>query len=205
MLTRRTLLLISAASVLAPRVLAPGFAFAADGPQATKFIQKVADELVEVVNGDAPITDKKRRLKTIIDANVDVDAVAQFCLGRFWRQASAEQQKQYVGLFHDVLVTNITGKIGDYRGVKFTINGVKSREDSEIVASTVERPNNPPSEVDWVVTTAGGAPKIADVIAEGTSLRLTQRSDYAAYLTRNQNSVDALIAAMKQQLSQQGS
>ncbi len=27
-----------------------------------------------------------------------------------------------------------------------------------------------------------GSPKIVDVIAEGTSLRLTQRSDYASYL-----------------------
>ena len=44
--------------------------------------------------------------------------------------------------------------------------------------------------------------KVIDVIAEGTSLRLTQRSDYAAYLTRNNNDVDALINAMRQQLAQ---
>jgi phospholipid transport system substrate-binding protein len=37
------------------------------------------------------------------------------------------------------------------------------------------------------------------VIAEGTSLRLTQRSDYAAFLSRNGNSVQALIDALKQQ------
>ena len=201
MITRRSLLLLTAAAALAPR-----FAHAADtSAQAMAFVQKLSDQLVAVVNGDAPMADKKALMKSIIDSNVDVDGVAQFCLGRFWRQASADQQKQYVGLFHDVLVTNITGKLGEYRGVKFTVNGAKSREDSEVVTTTVERPNNPPSQVDWVVTMASGKPKIADVIAEGTSLRLTQRSDYAAYLTRNQNSVDALIAAMKQQLSQQGS
>jgi phospholipid transport system substrate-binding protein len=201
MITRRSLLLLTAAAALAPR-----FGYAADASsQAIAFVQKLSDQLVAVVNGDAPMAEKKALMKGIIDSNVDVDGVAQFCLGRFWRQASADQQKQYVGLFHDVLVTNITGKLGEYRGVKFTINGAKSREDSEVVTTTVERPNNPPSQVDWVVTMASGKPKIADVIAEGTSLRLTQRSDYAAYLTRNQNSVDALIAAMKQQLSQQGS
>jgi phospholipid transport system substrate-binding protein len=48
---------------------------------------------------------------------------------------------------------------------------------------------------------SGGSPKIVDVVAEGTSLRLTQRSDYASYLSQHGNNVDALIAAMKAQLS----
>jgi phospholipid transport system substrate-binding protein len=55
--------------------------------------------------------------------------------------------------------------------------------------------------VQWVVNQVGGRPRVIDVVAEGTSLRLTQRSDYAAYLSRNNNSVDALISAMKQQLA----
>jgi phospholipid transport system substrate-binding protein len=42
------------------------------------------------------------------------------------------------------------------------------------------------------------------VVAEGTSLRLTQRQDYASYLTHNNNNIDALIAAMKNQISQNG-
>jgi phospholipid transport system substrate-binding protein len=40
------------------------------------------------------------------------------------------------------------------------------------------------------------------VIAEGTSLRLTQRQDYASFLSHNGNSIPALIAAMHQQVSQ---
>ena len=39
-----------------------------------------------------------------------------------------------------------------------------------------------------------------DVVAEGTSLRLTQRSDYASYLTHNGNDVEKLIAAMRRQI-----
>ena len=58
--------------------------------------------------------------------------------------------------------------------------------------------------MDWLVSTDSGSLKIIDVIAEGTSLRLTQRSDYAAYLSHNNNSVQALIDALKQQASQPG-
>jgi phospholipid transport system substrate-binding protein len=55
----------------------------------------------------------------------------------------------------------------------------------------VDRPNNPPTNVDWVISDPNNNPKIIDVVAGGTSCRLTQRSDYASYLAHN--SVDALI------------
>lgn len=68
--------------------------------------------------------------------------------------------------------------------------------------TTVMRPNNPPANVAWVVGNGGGNPKIIDVIAEGTSMRLTQRSDYSAYLSRHNNNVQELIDAMRQQVAQ---
>ena len=73
-----------------------------------------------------------------------------------------------------------------------------------MVSTTVVRPNNPPTAVDWIIANPTTSPKIIDVVAEGTSLRLTQRQDYASYLTHNNNNVDALIAAMKNQISQSG-
>ena len=54
----------------------------------------------------------------------------------------------------------------------------------------------------WLVTTEGGRPRIADVIAEGMSLRLAQRNDYSSYITRNGNDVGALIRALEAQVSQ---
>jgi phospholipid transport system substrate-binding protein len=50
-----------------------------------------------------------------------------------------------------------------------------------------------------VVADENGTPKIIDVIAEGTSLRLTQRSDYASFLAHNGGNIDALIAALREQ------
>ena len=73
-----------------------------------------------------------------------------------------------------------------------------------MVTTTVERPNSPPTQVEWIISEATGSPKIVDVVAEGTSLRLTQRSDYAAFLARNNNNVQALIDAMRHQISQTG-
>ena len=125
-------------------------------------------------------------------------------LGRYWRTATPEQQREYLGVFRQVLMNSVAGKIGDYQGVSYTIGRGAPRDDSVDVPTIVNRPGNAPNKVDWIVTLASGSPKIIDMIAEGVSLRLTQRSDYSAYLERNNNSVQALIDAMRQQIAQNG-
>jgi phospholipid transport system substrate-binding protein len=202
---RRTFLLLTAASLLAAagRLVHPALAQSSAG-QSSDFVKGIGERLVGVVNGPGSDREKRAKLTQIIDQGVDVDGVARFCLGRFWRSASPDQQKRYTELFHQVLVNNITSKLGEYQGVRFTMNRAQQRDDTDVVSTVVERPNNPPTNVDWIISSAAGAPKIIDVIAEGTSLRLTQRSDYAAYLSRNNNNIDSLINAMRQQVAQAG-
>jgi phospholipid transport system substrate-binding protein len=205
MLNRRALLVLTAASLLAAadRLVRPVLAQGVAGG-ASAFVKIIGDKLVGVVNGPEDDREKRGRLTQIIDNAVDVDGVARFCLGRFWRNASAEQQQRYTELFHQVLVNNITAKLGEYRGVRFTMGRAQQRDENVVVATVVERPNNPPTNVDWIISKPTSDPKIIDVVAEGTSLRLTQRQDYASYLSRNNNNIEALINAMRQQVAQAG-
>ena len=161
--------------------LTPGIGAQA-ASRAAAFVKNIGDKLVAVINGPGSTQDKRRVLTQIIDSAVDVDGVAQFCLGRFWRQASPQQQQRFVMLFHQVLVSNIMAKLGEYQGVKFTVGRSRRQDEDEIVSSVVERPNNPPTDVDWAISGPDSNPKIMDVIAAGTSFRLTQRSDYASFL-----------------------
>ena len=192
--------------ILASAVLLPAGLLHAQGvgKDASAFLKTFGDQLVAVVNGSESDREKRSKLTAIIDGGVDVDGVARFCLGRFWRTASPEQQQRYSELFRQVLVNNITAKLGEYRGVRFTLGRAQQRDDNVIISTVVERPNNPPTNVDWIISNPGSDPKIIDVVAEGTSLRLTQRQDYASYLSRNNNSIDALINAMRQQVGPAG-
>src|SRR3984885_2121534 len=199
MINRRNFLSLATLSVLFPLSVR-----AQSAEKAAAFVKSTGDRLVGVVNGPGSISDKRAAMTHIINSDVDVEGIGRFCLGRYWKQATPEQQKQYLALFHEVLVTNITSKLGEYQGVTFTMGRSRLQDEEGVVSTTVIRPNNPPTAVDWIITNPTGAPKIVDVVAEGTSLRLTQRQDYASYLTHNNGSVDALIAAMKNQISQSG-
>jgi phospholipid transport system substrate-binding protein len=199
MINRRHFLTLAAIAAMLPAA-----AHAQGADKAAAFVKSTGDRLVAVVNGPGANSAKRSQMTQIINSDVDVDGIGRFCLGRYWKSASPEQQKQYLALFHEVLVTNITAKLGEYQGVTFTMGRARPQDEEAVVSTTVVRPNNPPTAVDWIISNPASAPKIIDVVAEGTSLRLTQRQDYASYLTHNNGNVDALIAAMKNQISQNG-
>ena len=206
MLTRRHLLAFSAVAGLllaaGSRGMAQVAAQAGGAGDATNAVVTLGNELVEIVNGPGSTDEKKARRAPLIESAVDVDGIARFCLGRFTRMATPAQLQEYTQLFHEVLLNNITSKIGEFKGVAFRPTTTTQRDNDILVGTLISRPNQQPNNVQWVVNTVGGRPKIIDVVAEGTTLRLTQRSDYSAYLSRNGNSVDALVNAMRQQLAQ---
>lgn len=196
MLKRRLLFSLPLLAAVAGR---GGVAHADPLDQAGSFIQQAGDQLTAIINGSAPLAARQAQLQEIVNRVVDVDNVARFCLGRFWRIATPEQQAAYLSLFHRVLMTSITSKIGEYQGVSVVLGKPLAREGDVLVNTTINRPGNPSSRVDWLVSSDSGSPKIVDVIAEGVSMRQTQRSDYLSYLSQHGNNVQALIDAMKQQ------
>lgn len=193
MIHRRHVLLAIPAALLLATVPASA------APDPAAFIDQTGHDLIAIVNGTASLADKQVALQAVVDRAVDVDAIAKFCLGRFWRTASAAQRAAYQQLFHRVLMKSITGHLGEFQGVTVTVGKTVPRDDAVGVTSVIARPNSAPANVEWLVSTATGSPRIIDVVAEGTSLRLTQRSDYAAFIGQHGGDVNALIDALKQQ------
>jgi phospholipid transport system substrate-binding protein len=168
---------------------------------ASAFMQQTGNQLVQIVNGPGSDAQKEAELSKVIDQRVDVDGIAKFVLGRFWRVATPRQQQEYLNLFRRVLVISVDSKVGEYKGVTFTMERATPAEGGQLVTTVITRPNQAPANVQWLVQDINGSPKITDVVAEGTSLRLTQRADYASFIVHNNDNIQALLDAMKKQVS----
>jgi phospholipid transport system substrate-binding protein len=170
---------------------------------ASAFIRRVGNEIAAIIATPGSPEMRKRRMARLLDDVVDVAGAARFCLGRFWRQATAEQQQAYVGLFHAVLQRVVLAQINTEQqkdaGIQVSVERPEMRDDSIYVPTVIQRPDTPPFKVTWVVNTDAASPRIIDVIAEGTSLRITIRADYASFLNRHGESIDALLQALRQQ------
>jgi phospholipid transport system substrate-binding protein len=186
--------------------LAPPLAFGADADpgQAATFVKQAGVDLAEVVSGATSPADKEARLGAYMNRVVDEDGVARFCLGRYWQVATPEQRSEYLRLFRKVLLRGVVNRLGDYQAgsVQVIVSKPVTKADGTYVPTTVERPGNKPVNVTWMVTADAGELRIADVVAEGISLRQTQRSDYASFLSRNDGKVALLIDALKKQVGE---
>ncbi|GAB6967559.1 ABC transporter substrate-binding protein [Komagataeibacter kakiaceti JCM 25156] len=169
--------------------------------QARSFVSMFGNKLVNIVNSDLSLEKKKQDILPLLNEYVDVDAIARFCLGRYWRTATPEQQARYLKLFHDVLVNAITDKIGDYRGVTFVVGTSAPAGDDTAVSTVINRPGQPGADTQWIISTSSGSPKVVDVVGEGASLRLTQRQDYGSFIARNGGNVDVLLHALEKQIA----
>jgi phospholipid transport system substrate-binding protein len=192
--------LLPAATAL-PLCLASPWACAQVPADAAKaFIAQAGQQLVGVVNSDASAAQMASELTQLVDQDVAVDQVADYVLGRYKNVVTPAQHSQYLALFHQLLAYNITYQIRAFQGVTFVVNGSSVIGNDTVVDTTVARPGQSPAEVGWAVDEVDGAPKIVDVIVAGTSLRITERNDYASVVTSNGGQISALLSAMQGQI-----
>ena len=175
-----------------------------DITRATAFVDRAGQDLVNAIN-DPRLnqTQRRDRVASILRNAIDIEGTGRFILGRYVRQASPAELQDYLKLFDEIIIRNLSARFGEYRGVKFSLGRSQQRtEEDALVSTLIERPNNPSFTLDWRVADINGQPKVVDVIAEGTSLRLTTRSEYAAVIQRNSGRVASLLDAMRGQIAQ---
>lgn len=200
----RRLLLASLPAAVGLSVLARPARAAVDLARATAFIEAAGNALVAAINDprlDLPA--RRERVAAVLRRTIDIEGTGRFILGRHVRQASPAELAEYQRLFDDIIVRNLSARFGEYRGVRFSLGRSQQRtEEDALVTTIIERPNTAPFALDWRVAEIGGQPKVVDVIAEGTSLRLTTRSEYAAVIQRGGGRVAVLLEAMRNQIAQ---
>ena len=199
LLSRRALL-----GSLAGLAIQPAQAQQMDIARATTFVNKAGQDLVNAINDQRlNQTQRRDRVAGILRSAIDIEGTGRFILGRYVRQASPAELQEYLKLFDEIIIRNLSARFGEYRGVKFSLGRSQQRtEEDALVSTLVERPNSPAFTLDWRVAEINGQPKVVDVIAEGTSLRLTTRSEYAAVIQRNGGRIAALLDAMRGQIAQ---
>ena len=196
-LTRRLLL------IALPIALAAGPAAATPSvdanAQATDFMRKLWTQALEVLNNKAPVAERQAKFRELFHNDFDSPSIARFVLGRYWRSASAEEQKEFLRLFEDYVVFVYTARLSDFGGEQFKINGARPDVGTVIVSTDVITPGAPmPLKVDWRLVGDNGAYKITDVIVDGVSMAVTQRSEFASVIQRHGGQVQGLLSLMRE-------
>jgi phospholipid transport system substrate-binding protein len=194
--TRRFILVgIAAAALLVPLTAR------ADLGGAERFIQDLGDRTLAVLEQPVGPGEKLGQLKNLLDRSTDLELVARLVLGRYWRQATPEQQAEYVRLFKDLVMQTMAERFSWYTGETFEIAGAKPVDERDTMVSTrILRPSGKaPILVDWRVRESSGSFLLIDILAEGVSLVVTQRAEAAEVIGRD--GLDGLLGQMRDRLA----
>ena len=143
------------------------------------------------------------KLKQLLDQSTDLPSVARLIVGQHWREMKPEQQQEYQRLFDALIMQTMAERIGSYAGQGFEVSGSRQVDDQDTVVSTlITQPSGGQLyHVDWRVRRgADGRFRLIDVVAEGVSLVVTERSEADALVKRG--GIDGLLAEMRRRLSQ---
>lgn len=119
-------------------------------------------------------------------------------LGRYWRTASDTQRENFTAAFRQLLTNTYAAVFGRYSGQTVDVLGTQdSGNPSRVLVSTmIKSPGKPDIRVDYRLYQSGDKWLIYDVVADGISLLINYRSEYATALS--QGSLDSLIARLKE-------
>jgi phospholipid transport system substrate-binding protein len=189
----RTILLAVAVALVA----APAGADDAN-PAASAFMQSLATSAIKQLTDPAVSqVERRARFHALLDEHFDMGAIAKFTLGRYWRTATDEQRAEFRQLFEDFLVQSYSTRFAEYRGQGFEVVGSTAGSSGIIVVhSKVHLPSSEDVRVDWHLHTAGSSFTIIDIVVEGVSMAVTQRSEFASVI-QSRGGIDGLLDALR--------
>jgi phospholipid transport system substrate-binding protein len=201
-MTRR-LLLAAAGLVVAGLLLGVRPAAAAADPAVV--IANLGNEAIQVLGKNVDPNLRVTRFRQLFQQDFNVPEISRFVLGRYWRLATPQQQQEFIRLFTSYIAFVYANQLAEYNGERLRVTGSRRAPDGELVASEIIRSDGrPPAQVEWLLTPENGAYKINDVIIEGISMAVTQRSEFAAVIQRNGGQLEGLIAALRQKTEAAG-
>ena len=176
----------------------------AEAQDARAFVSTLGQQAIQVLGPNVPEVSRQARFRELFRDDFDLPGIGQFVLGRYWRVATPQEQKDFLGLFQEYLVRAYSARLGQYGGEPFQVTGARPNGAETIVTSQIIRSNGAPIAVDWYLITQGGHLKITDVYVGGVSMKVTQRDEFASIIQRNGGRVAALIAQLRQKLAAAG-
>ncbi|HLI22041.1 MAG TPA: ABC transporter substrate-binding protein [Stellaceae bacterium] len=188
---------------LAPAAVAQ----APGGAAAGQFISGLGSQVIHLIaDKQQPDAQRKAQFASLVRNSFDVDGIARFILGSYWRTASEQQRNDFTQTFATYMIDVYWSDFNRYSGQQLKVTGQRSESGNSTVVSTeIDQTNGaPPVNVDWRVIAANGGYKINDVSIAGVSELITYRDEFSNVIAQAGGNVDALTARLKQKIQQIG-
>ena len=176
-----------------------GAAQAQESPEA--FVQRISSDVLDAAKNDKSIQsgNQQQVLKLVqekILPYVDFKRMTALAAGRYWREATPQQQDRLSSEFRDLLIYTYAGAIAQIRDQQLEFKPSRNDPSSStvVVRSQVVQPRGEPIELDYRLAKTGDGWKIYDLNVFGAWLVETYKGNFASEISKG--GIDGLINAL---------
>jgi phospholipid transport system substrate-binding protein len=198
MLKRHFLLRLAASGLAAWALLQSPARAQSEGPDA--LVMRVSTEVMDAARADPAIqTGDVNRVMTLVDGKVmpyvNFQRMTASAVGRYWRQATPEQQQKLQAEFKTLLVRTYAGALAQVKEQTVQLKPFRGKpEDQEVVVRTEVRGKGEPIQLDYRMEKRTDGWKIYDVNVLGVWLVENYRNSFAQEISAG--GIDGLIAKL---------
>jgi phospholipid transport system substrate-binding protein len=175
----------------------PGAALALTEARARDLIDQVVSDINAVIASGRPLSQMISDFERIFSRYADVSIIARSTLGADANRASAAQLRAYTEAFRGYVARKYGKRFNEFIGGRIEVRDVRQVKSWHEVRSMAYLRGEAPFEVNFLVSDRSGEDKFFDMIIEGISLRLSERTEIGAMLDRRNGDINALIEDIK--------
>lgn len=176
-----------------------GAAVAQEAPDV--FIKRISQEVLETAKSDKDIQNgNQQKILDVVQSkilpNVDFQRMTALAAGRYWREATPDQQKRLTEEFRDLLVYTYAGAIAQIRDQQLEFKPMRNDpSDTDVeVRSQVVQQRGEPIQLNYRLAKAGNTWKIYDLNVLGAWLVETYKGNFASEISKG--GIDGLIKTL---------
>lgn len=165
-------------------------------------VKRISSDVLAAVKADPAIqAGDINRIVNLVDTkimpNVNFTRMTASAVGRFWRQATPEQQQKLQDEFKTLLVRTYSGALGEVKDQTLSFKPLRMQPaDTEVVVRSEVRGRGEPIQLDYRLEKSAGGWKIYDINVLGVWLVETYRTQFAQEISAK--GIDGLIASLAQ-------
>jgi phospholipid transport system substrate-binding protein len=185
--------------LVAGALIGAGSVMAEEAPDT--LVKRISQDVLDTAKLDKEIQGgNQKRVIELVEAKiipyVNFQRMTAMAAGRFWRDATPDQQKQLTAEFRALLVYTYSGAIGQIKDQKLEFKPLRADPaDSEVeVRSQVVQPRGEPLQLNYRLEKVAGGWKIYDVNVLGAWLVETYKGSFASEISKN--GMDGLIKTL---------
>lgn len=171
-------------------------------PEAEAFVMDVSNRVIDILSYSST-SEKEDAFRKLLNEKANLKRIAAFTLGKYRRQLSPAELKEFQSLFESMITKVYANRLGTYDDQQIIVLGSEKKKKDYLVETELRfKDGSDPIAIVWRLRQEkDGRITLFDLRILGIWMALEQRETFLSILKNNNEDFDFLLDNLRQQIA----